>query len=360
MHIVFHVKTACPGGCPDRDAFIAETVSRLMRRETSHRFSCLTEGEAGAVEALFGAKDQAQLALRGPLSAYRKYRMRLPALLKALDATVLVSFSGVLAPAGSVPGCLVVPGGLATDPASSRFGRAATLAPLTALVASRLRALPGMTEERIYPVHAAAPEAFRPLDWEARERIKETYTHGREYFLSPDPLESEAQLVGLLKGFSVLKKRLRSSMVLVLTGPLKGSQAQLSGLLATYHFREDVLRVEAPDVAVRAGLTGAAYAMVTASEGTGYGCPIHEALACRVPVLAADGPGNLETAGEAALYYPGGDAEALGEKFCELYKYENLRARLIAASDAEAARYSWDRTADALWRAILAAGQAGK
>jgi glycosyltransferase involved in cell wall biosynthesis len=49
------------------------------------------------------------------------------------------------------------------------------------------------------------------------------------------------------------------------------------------------------------------------SDREGFGFPVLEALACGVPVVAADLPALRETGGEAAVYCPTGNADAFAE-----------------------------------------------
>jgi len=345
----------------DREVFLRHALPGLLASHPEHDYFLVDDGpkESPDPGGSLGALPRHSVETSGALARYRRYRYRLPALLKKLNASVILSVTGALPLAGEVPSVLVAPNGASEDPTMERFiTRADVVATLSAAEAGKLSGRGLKSPEAVTEVPPAATEGFQSLGWEARERVKETYTQGREYFIHPDPLVDEAAVVRTLKGFSVLKKRLRSSMALVLTGELRMPAARLTALLSNYHFRGDVL-VEPPgDLARRAELVGAAYALVTASSGSGYRSAVLEALRCRVPVVAASEAALQEVTGEAGLYFKAEDFSDLGERLCDIYKFENMRAMLIAAADTQSALYHWQRTTEALWGAIARAGEA--
>ena len=70
----------------------------------------------------------------------------------------------------------------------------------------------------------------------------------------------------------------------------------------------------------------------------GFGLPSLEALACGLPCLLSDVPGQREIGGEAASYFEDGNARSLAEALPALLTPE-ARARARLAGPAEASRY---------------------
>jgi glycosyltransferase involved in cell wall biosynthesis len=79
----------------------------------------------------------------------------------------------------------------------------------------------------------------------------------------------------------------------------------------------------------------------------GFGLPTLEALACGVPVLTSDTPGQREIGGDAAAYFADGDPDALAAAMPDLL---TARARIAAREKgpAAAARYDTAKVAGRL------------
>ena len=90
-----------------------------------------------------------------------------------------------------------------------------------------------------------------------------------------------------------------------------------------------------------------ATALVTTSLDEGFGLPLVEAMSLGTPVVVSDIPIFREIGGEAALYAPATDASAVASAIRRLEDPSEWEARSIA-SRAQAARFSWDRSAETL------------
>lgn len=99
------------------------------------------------------------------------------------------------------------------------------------------------------------------------------------------------------------------------------------------------------DAALRGLLLGAR-ALVFPSREEGFGLPPLEALALGVPALVADTRVAREVCGDAARYFPPGDAAALARRVADLpsrgAEAERARRR------RHAARFSWERAAQGI------------
>jgi alpha-1,3-rhamnosyl/mannosyltransferase len=77
----------------------------------------------------------------------------------------------------------------------------------------------------------------------------------------------------------------------------------------------------------------------------GFGLPVLEAMACGTPVAAADSSSIPEVGGDAAIYFDPIDIDEMAEKIRSLLHDDELQERFRALGSAQAARYSWERTA---------------
>jgi alpha-1,3-rhamnosyl/mannosyltransferase len=84
-------------------------------------------------------------------------------------------------------------------------------------------------------------------------------------------------------------------------------------------------------------------AFVSVSEG--FGLPILEAFAARVPLVAGNASCVPEVAGDAATYVAPADAVDIARGLAETWGDEALRARLIERGARRLTAFSWDETA---------------
>jgi glycosyltransferase involved in cell wall biosynthesis len=92
----------------------------------------------------------------------------------------------------------------------------------------------------------------------------------------------------------------------------------------------------------------AAFAMPSLYEG--FGLPCVEAMAAGTPVVAADGAALPEACGGAALLADPDDPDAFAAALLKAAGPEN--ERLTAAGRERAAGLTWERTAEAVDRAL--------
>ncbi|MDQ6766556.1 MAG: glycosyltransferase family 4 protein [Candidatus Eremiobacteraeota bacterium] len=93
-------------------------------------------------------------------------------------------------------------------------------------------------------------------------------------------------------------------------------------------------------------LYAGAAAFAFPSRYEGFGLPVLEAMAHGTPVIASQAASVPEVAGDAALYFPAGDADALAHGLSRILSDRVLAAQLSAAGIARAAAFGWDRCAN--------------
>lgn len=232
--------------------------------------------------------------------------------------------------------------------------KAATVVTLSEFSREDIIARYPTASRKISVVPGAADEMFKPLAWQEKLGVKTTYAGGTEYFLCTGGFHPRKNLLNLLRAFSLFKKWQHSNMKLLIAGRFAWQYEELLEKLKTYRYRDDVILTGYLSHAELAKLTGAAYALVYPSWFEGFGLPIVEAMRAGLPVITSDTSAMPGTGGDAALYAPPSDADAIAKHMLRLYRDETFRSRLVDAGTAHAERFSWDRSATALWELVTA------
>lgn len=172
-------------------------------------------------------------------------------------------------------------------------------------------------------------DVFKPLLYETAVAVREKYADNRNYFLYAGEINAGNNVIGLLKAFSLFKKRQKSDWKLVFAGKWSSADKILRQQFDSYKYREDVVLHFAHEKNEKAQLTGAAYAVIDASNDPSSVPHLMEAMSAEVPVIA--GKQILP----ASVYLPA-DVKTpvdLADKMMQLYKDESIRASLITKAN---------------------------
>ncbi|UIP58621.1 glycosyltransferase family 4 protein [Agromyces marinus] len=107
-----------------------------------------------------------------------------------------------------------------------------------------------------------------------------------------------------------------------------------------------------------AAILEGATALVTASRAEGFGIPLVEAMRLGTPVVVTDIPIFREIGGDAAVYFPAGEADAAARAITGLDAPGEWERR-SAASVAAAERFTWSASAEKLLELLLEVGGTG-
>jgi glycosyltransferase involved in cell wall biosynthesis len=348
--------------------FEKEVFLRMARQHPEHSFYFLFDRETALTDWPANVKTLvAAPKARHPILWKIWFDLTIPRLLKNIRADVFVSPDGYASLRTRVPQCLVVHDlGFLHQPGAyqkshifylknqlpkflKKAGRIATVSEFTRKDIVRYYKT---HEDKIDIVYSAAKEAFHPLTWEEKTRVKEKLTGGKEYFIYAGAIQPRKNLLNLLKAFSIFKKRQQSDWKLVLAGREAWKNEAFINQLKTYRYREDVILTGYVAEAELVSLVGSAYALVYPSFFEGFGVPVLEAVKAGIPPLTSENSSMQEIAGEAALYFNPADHTDIAEKMMRIYKDETLRNQLIENGKNIAGKYSWDKTAELLWNSI--------
>ncbi|MFY7879173.1 MAG: glycosyltransferase family 4 protein [Lacibacter sp.] len=376
MRIAVNTRFLIPGKMEGFGYFIEEVFLRMASQHPEHEFYFLFDRPA-ATSFLFPPNVKCIVTgpqARHPLLWMLWYNLQIPRILRTIKADVFVSPDGFCSLTTSVPQCVVI-----HDIAFAHYPDFITKSHLwfyrryTPLFVKKAKVIATVSEyskedlrkqyhvdpAKIRVIYSATNPIFQPVDWEKREAIKLELTSGTEYFLYTGTVHPRKNLIGLLKAFSKFKKMQKSNMKLVLVGRMTWKNETFKQLLQTFRFKDDVILTGYVSKEKLAEITAAAYALIYPSFFEGFGVPPLEALQCHVPAIVSEVSALPEIGGDAYLYINPNQVNDIAEKMMRLYKDESLREKLISNGKRQLQLYSWQRTADLLWDAILQTTQQG-
>lgn len=188
---------------------------------------------------------------------------------------------------------------------------------------------------------------FQPVvDEERIKKVRHDYAIGdRPFILALSRLEPRKNFARLIEAFAIARSEAGLPHRLIIGGGkgwLYEEIFQRVGELRLHehiHFTGFVADADLP------ALYSAAEFFAYPSLYEGFGLPIVEALACGVPVLAADNSCLPEAGGPGALYIEAEDVQSIADGIVCLATDASLRAQLRTAGLQHAAHFTWERSA---------------
>lgn len=227
--------------------------------------------------------------------------------------------------------------------------RVVTISEATRADLLRLYAAP---PERVAVTPLAADPIFRPQPPEVVAALRRRHALPGRFTLYLGSNKPHKNLPRLLAAWAALPE----SEKLVIAGLWYPHYPEPHDLVRQHGLEEVVRFLGRVDEAELPALYSAATLFVFPSLYEGFGLPVVEALACGTPVACSDNSSLPEATGDAALLFDPEDAGAIAATVRLLLLDGRERATLAGRALAQAARFSWERTAAATlaqYRALL-------
>ena len=234
--------------------------------------------------------------------------------------------------------------------AERAIARGAHIHTLSVTAAEEIKALLGVSEDRLHPIPLAVdPVPPAELTGQLLSKLGD-----RPFVLGIGTVEPRKQFPELIRACAPLFAEIPELLVVV-----AGGRGPDSGRLAA---AVDDLGDESNRVHIagfisendRHALLRSAKVVVSASKTEGFGMVPLEAMSAGTPVIATNSGAQPEICGDAAVLVPVGNWDALTLAIEEVLGGDN--SALIEAGHKQAALFSWKRTTDsilALYRELL-------
>jgi glycosyltransferase involved in cell wall biosynthesis len=214
-----------------------------------------------------------------------------------------------------------------------------------------------ISPDKIDVVYNGANEMYAPVDIQTKSQTLQQVTNGRPYFFFVGALHPRKNLVNLFRAFDIYKKTDKLNTVLLIAGARKWWTGEIAEVYESMTNKQDVVfagRLETPDMLK---VMGSAIALTYVSYFEGFGIPIIEAFRCGTPVITSNVTSMPEIAGEAALLVDPFSPVSIAEAMQRISTDQILRGQLIKAGNERATLFTWDKSAERLWKSIESAMQ---
>jgi len=208
-----------------------------------------------------------------------------------------------------------------------------------------LEFFPELPPERIRVIHHGFDSEFfgtRLSSEELRLLLTPYCLLPGQYALYVGALQPRKNLVRLIEAFNKAKETM-FEMKLVLAGEKAWLSDEIFEAREKSPYKEDIIMTGAVSFEDLRALYQGARLFLFPSLYEGFGLPILEAFASRVPVLTASNSSLLEVGGKATLYCNARSVDDIAEKLERLWSEESLQKELIRRGEEQLKKFSWDK-----------------
>jgi glycosyltransferase involved in cell wall biosynthesis len=205
-------------------------------------------------------------------------------------------------------------------------------------------------EERVTPIYLAAGAAYKPdSEFLMDMAILKKYDLPDFYILYLGGYEIHKNVTTLLLAYSYVAKALGEDYPLVLAGTKPDESGRhippYSQYIAELGLTDSIRWVGYIDESDKPAVYRGAQTFVFPSRYEGFGLPPLEAMACGVPVVTTNSSSLPEVVGEAAFAIDPDNERQMGGSIIATVIQEELAAEFKRKGLAQAASFSWERTA---------------
>jgi glycosyltransferase involved in cell wall biosynthesis len=173
------------------------------------------------------------------------------------------------------------------------------------------------------------------------------YDLPQKYILFIATLEQRKNLNGLLKAWNTVKNDFRDVWLI-----LAGTSGNIFKPFKPANELERVLMLGYAEDEHLPGLYAGATLFVLPSFDEGFGLPALEAMACGVPVVVSNRGALCEVVSGGGLIFDLARQDSLSNAICDVLTNEVLRTSLKEKGLERAKAFSWQTTADLIWKTL--------
>jgi glycosyltransferase involved in cell wall biosynthesis len=367
--IAINTRLLMPGKLDGIGWFTFETLKRVVRSHPEVQFQFLFDRKYSK-EVIFGENVTPVILwppTRHPLLWYIWFECRVASFLKKNKPDLFLSTDGFISLHCSTPSVAVIhdinfehrPGDLPWLVRRyyryffPRFARkAARIVTVSEYSRRDIINQYDVPENKVDLAYNGANERYSPISPETTEEVRARYTGGAPYFIFVGSLHPRKNITNLLKAFQLFRDEYKGEFKLVLVGEKFFLTKSMEEQLGKMAHRKDVIFTGRLSPQELNDLLGAAWAMTFVPYFEGFGIPIVEAMKCDIPVIASKVTSLPEIAGDAAIYVSPESPGSIRDGMIRIVKEKGLRQCLIEKGRIRRELFSWDHTAERLWKSM--------
>ncbi|MCD4794469.1 MAG: glycosyltransferase family 4 protein [Bacteroidales bacterium] len=209
-----------------------------------------------------------------------------------------------------------------------------------------------ISEDKTDVVYNGCNEMYRPVEEDIKQRTKQKYSEGKDYFIFIGSLLPRKNIARLFQAFEKFKKETQSDFKLVIVGAKMFMTKDIEYAYSESKYKDDIIFTGRLSPEILHQVLASAYAMTFVPVFEGFGIPLIEAMNCDVPVISSNKTSLPEVAGDAALYVDPFSVDSIKDAMIKITEDESFRLALIEKGRIRKELFSWDKTADKLWDVI--------
>jgi len=209
-----------------------------------------------------------------------------------------------------------------------------------------------ISENKIDVVYNGSNSSFMPVSKKEKEETKLQYSNGADYFIFVGALNPRKNLARLFYAFDKFKDSTNNNIKYIIVGEKMYWSKDIKDAFEKMRHKEDVVFTGRLEPEQLGKVLGSALAITYASIFEGFGIPIVEAFYAEVPVITSNITSMPEVAGDAAMLVDPFNINEIAEAMATLASDALLREELVKKGNVRKHLFSWENTANNVWKSI--------
>lgn len=207
-------------------------------------------------------------------------------------------------------------------------------------------------EEKVTVCYNGANNKYKPLTETEKEDVRKQYSNGKNYFVFVGALSPRKNVDGLMRAFELFKNKYNIDMKLIIVGGSLHKTKEIEKVYNGMTHKDSVIFTGRLETAELSRLVAASECLTYIPHFEGFGIPLLEAMYAETAIICSNTSSLPEVVGDAALICDGSNIYDVAEKMYTICTNNELRLSLIENGKTQRTKFSWQHSAEQLWKCI--------